>query len=240
MRQSGKILAAALDLVCQKAKPGISTLELDQIAEDYILSQGAKPAFKGYQGFPRTICSAIDEIVVHGIPNANQILHEGDLFTVDCGVTFQGFITDAARSIGIGQVSNEKTRLLETAHAALEAGIQAAQPGNRVSDISKAIEKIVKQAGFKVIHDLTGHGIGRKLHEAPVVNNYFDGKIGPELKPGMTIAIEPIFAVSTNSIMTLSDNWTIVTANGSNSVQEEETILITPNGPEILTKKSIA
>ena len=155
-------------------------------------------------------------------------------------MTYKGLITDAARSIAIGEVSNEKIRLLKTAKEALEKGIAAAQPGNRVGDISKAIEAVIKKAGFKIIRDLTGHGVGRKLHEPPVVNNYFNGKMGEELRPGMTIAIEPIFAVSSNSIITLGDKWTIVTADGCCSIQEEDTVLITEKGPEILTKKSLA
>ncbi len=240
MRHGGQILAEVLELVCSQAKPGISTLELDKIAEDYILSKNATPSFKGHHGYPRTICSAIDEVVVHGIPNQSQVLQIGDLFTVDCGVTYKGLITDAARSIAIGEVSNEKIRLLKTAKEALEKGIDAAQPGNHVGDISKAIETVIKKAGFKVIRDLTGHGVGHKLHEPPVVNNYFNGKMGEKLKPGMTIAIEPIFAVSSSSIITLDDKWTIITADGSCAVQEEETVLITEKGPEILTKKSLA
>lgn len=235
MREGGQILAETLQLVCAHAKAGISTYELDKIAEEFIRSKNAIPSFKGHNGFPGTICSAIDEIIVHGIPSKTQILKEGDLFTVDCGVTHKGLITDAARSIGIGEVSNEKKQLIKTAHLALEKGINAARPGNFVGDISKAIEKVIRDAGFKVIRDLTGHGIGRRLHEPPVINNYFAGR-GDQLKPGMTIAIEPIFAVSSGTMIMLEDKWTLVTTDGSCSIQEENTILITKTGNEVLTK----
>lgn len=235
MKQSGKILAEALRTVCEAAKPGVSTKELDQIAENLIRERGGTPAFKGYNGFPATICSAIDEVIVHGIPSANQILKEGDLFTVDCGVNYKGLITDAARSIGIGQISKVKQDLIKTAKIALSKGIDAAQPGNHVGDISKAIDEVIKAAGFKVIYDLTGHGLGHSLHEAPVITNFWTGNKGPELKPGMTIAIEPIFSTGTHHMITLEDDWTIATDDNSCSVQEENTILISKNGPVILS-----
>ncbi len=235
MKKSGKILAETLELVCKNAKPGISTLELDKIAEDYIRSRNGIPAFKNYHGFPASICSAVNEIVVHGIPNNKQILKDGDLFTVDCGVIFEGMYSDAARSIGIGEVNNEKTRLIQTAHKALENGLKQAKPGNHLGEISKAIEDTIKNAGFHIIEDLTGHGIGHQLHEDPVVLNYWDGD-GPLLKDGMTLAVEPIFSSGTKKIKTLNDNWTIVTNDGSPSIQIEETILITKESHEILTK----
>lgn len=235
MREGGKVLALALEEVIKYAKEGVSTLELDKVAEDFIRSKGMKPAFKGFHGFPGTLCTAINEVVVHGIPRADEILKDGDLFTADCGVLYKGLYTDAARSITIGNASNEKIRLIKTAKLALDRAIMMAQPGNRVGEISIVIEKTIKDAGFKVIHDLTGHGVGRDLHEEPTITNFWDGSKGATLKPGMTIAIEPIFSISASEIITLKDNWTIITKDRSCAVQEENTILITESGNEILT-----
>lgn len=235
MRISGKILAKVLEEVCQKALPGISTYELDQFAEKYIRENGATGAFKNYNGYPATICTAIDEVIVHGIPRTNQILKEGDLFTVDCGVIYKGMYTDAARSIGIGQISEQKTKLLETAKLALNEAIKLAKPGNHLNGIGKTIQNIVENAGFHIIKDLTGHGIGKTLHEEPTILNYWDNQPGPILKPGMTLAIEPIFSAGTSKMKTLNDNWTIVTIDNSPAVQEEHSILITETSNEVLT-----
>ena len=236
MRESAKILAHTLNVVTEAAVPGVSTWELDQLAEKTIIKHGGIPGFKGYSGFPGTICPATNEIVVHGIPRKDWILQEGDIFTVDCGVIYEKMNSDAARSIGIGQnIPPERIRLIQTAKKALKKGIEAAVPGNHVGDISRAIEKIIDKAGYYVVEDLTGHGIGETLHEKPYVYNYFAEK-GMKLQAGMTLAIEPIFGVGTGDIITLEDDWTIVTADGSDSVQQEETILITENGAEILTK----
>ncbi len=236
MRKSGQILAKTLDEVMKRAKAGVSTAELDQFAEEFIRQNGGKPAFKGYHGFPATLCTARNEVIVHGIPGPSDILKEGDLFTADCGVIYNGMYTDAARSIGIGEISKVKQRLLDTAKLALSRGIQAAQPGNHVSEISRVIGKTIKDAGFYVIHDLTGHGLGRTLHEDPIVPNYDDGGQTAILKPGMTIAIEPIFSVGSHDMKTLDDDWTIITGDHSCSVQQENTILITKNGNEVLTE----
>lgn len=235
MRIGGKVLAQTLEEVIKYAKEGVSTGELDKIAEDFIRSKGMLPAFKGFQGFPGTLCTAINEVVVHGIPRNDEVLKDGDLLTIDCGVLYKDFYTDAARSIIIGTASKEKLRLIKTAKLALDRAIMMAQPGNHVSEISIVIEKTIEDAGFKVIHDLTGHGVGRGLHEEPTILNYWDGSKGPTLKPGMTIAIEPIFSVSASEIITLKDDWTIITKDRSCAVQEENTILITDSGNEILT-----
>lgn len=236
MRKSGKILAEVLQETAKKAQPGISTHELDKFAEELILSRGGKPAFKNFNGYPATLCTAIDEVIVHGIPRKDEYLKEGDLFTIDCGVIYQEMYTDAARSIGIGQVNSIKEKMLKTAKMALSKAIDAAQPGVRIDKISAIIGQTIEAGGFKVIHDLTGHGIGRNLHEDPIILNYSDGNIGPVLKPGMTLAIEPIFSVGTHEMTTLSDHWTIVTKDHSLSIQEENTILITETGNEILTE----
>jgi methionyl aminopeptidase len=236
MRKSGEILGKTLAAVCERAKPGVSTKELDLFAEEFIRSHdGATPGFKGYHGFPATLCTAVDNEIVHGIPRQDQILQEGDLFTADCGVLYQGMNTDAARSMGIGEISKDKQRLLDTAKRALSAAIDMAKPGINIGLISRLIEEIVTKEGFKIIKELTGHGIGRKLHEEPIVLNYWNGDPGPILKAGMTIAIEPIFAETSGKMKTLDDKWTIVTADGSCSVQQENTVLITPTGAEILT-----
>lgn len=236
MRESGQILAYVLEETCKMAKAGISTLELDRFAEKLIRQNGGTPAFKGYHGFPATLCTNIDEVVVHGIPSAKDILKEGDLLTIDCGVFLKGLCTDSARTVAIGNISPEKNRLLKTANEALYSGIDAAISGKNLHRIGETIQKIVEKAGFHVVYDLTGHGVGRKLHEDPTVYNYAQNTPGPILKPGMTLAIEPIFAVGTSQIETLPDDWTIVTVDGSCSIQEEHTILITENGPEILTQ----
>ena len=205
MRKAGKILAEILDILMEIAEPGMSTLELDQVAEKLILERDAVPGFKGYQGFPATLCTAVNEVIVHGIPKKDEILKEGDLLTVDCGVIYQGMYSDSARSIGIGKISKEKEELIETAYRALYAAIDIAKPGVHLGEISKTIGKTITEAGFYVIPDLTGHGVGSNLHEDPIIPNYDDGNRGPILKKGMTLAIEPIFSSGTNQMVTLED-----------------------------------
>ncbi|MBD3360876.1 type I methionyl aminopeptidase [Candidatus Peregrinibacteria bacterium] len=236
MQEGGKILAEVLETVITEAKPGISTYELDELAEKIIINHGAKPGFKGYQGFPNTLCTAIDKVIVHGIPSKNQILQEGDLFTVDCGVLYKGFYTDAARSKGIGKISKEKERLLKTANIALEKATNLAKPGTHINEIGKIIQTTVEEEGFHIIKDLTGHGVGRNLHEDPTILNFWEGNPGPILKEGMTIAIEPIFSAGTSEMKTANDGWTLVTDDNSSAIQVENTVLITQNGPEVLTK----
>lgn len=237
MRQGGKILAEALNLVLENAKEGISTWQLDQIAEDYLLSKGGKPGFKGYRGFPATLCTCINEEIVHGIPKKDKFLKDGDLFTFDCGNIFKGFYTDAARSLQIGTKTNQTNRLIKTAQKALKRAIKTARPGIKLQKISKVIQKTVENAGYHIIYDLTGHGVGKKLHEAPVIPNFTDKSTNnPILQAGMTLAIEPIFAAGTSEMETLSDNWTLKTKDNSLAIQVEETILITQDGNEILTK----
>lgn len=235
MRESGKILAEVLEETMKKAEPGISTLELDQFAETFIKKYGAIPSFKGYQGFPGTLCTCRNEAIVHGIPKKKDIILEGDLFTIDCGVTLNGMITDAARTKLIGKVSPEKEKLLSTAIKTLNLAIDTAKPGVRLGKVSKIIQQTIENAGFHVVKDLTGHGVGKNLHEDPIITNYFDGNEGPILKEGMTLAIEPIFALSTGQMKTLPDQWTIVTVDHSPAVQVENTILITKTGNEVLT-----
>lgn len=236
MRIGGKILAETLEYTLSKSKPGISTYELDKIAEEYIRSKNATPSFKGYQGFPATLCTAINNVIVHGIPRKDEILKEGDLFTIDCGVLYKGFHTDAARTIGIGKIDSQKEQLISVVKKALKEGIKVATPGTMVNQIGKVIQNIAEKNGYHIIYDLTGHGVGKNLHEEPTILNYWDKKYTDILKPGMTIAIEPIISIGTSDMKTLSDNWTLVTSDGSLAIQQEETILITENGNEILTK----
>lgn len=236
MREGGKILANLLEEICLRAKAGVSTYELDEFAETFIKRHGAAPGFKGYRGFPATLCTMINEEIVHGIPKKNRYLKEGDLFTVDCGVFYEGLYTDAARSMGIGKISNEKEKLIEVAKTTLDEAIKVATPGTRLSKIGETVERIVKKAGFNVIKDLTGHGIGKNLHEDPIILNYKNNE-DPDaiLKPGMTMAIEPIFTTGLAEIREAEDKWTLVTADKAPSVQEENTILITQKSNEILT-----
>lgn len=235
MREGGQILAEVLEKICKMAVAGISTLELDEFAENFIKGKGGKPGFKGYHGYPKTLCTAINEVIVHGIPKKDEILKEGDLLTIDCGVLYKGMYTDAARSLAIGQISKEKEHLLKTAEIALEKAINLAIPGIHLNEIGKTIQKTVEDAGFHIIYDLTGHGIGKALHEDPIILNYWEGNPGPILKPGMTLAIEPIFSAGTNKMKTLNDNWTIKTVDNSCAVQVENTVLITEEGNELLT-----
>jgi methionyl aminopeptidase len=235
MRHGGKILSKVLEETMKRAISGISTWELDRFAEEMIRKEGGIPAFKGYSGFPATLCTNINEVVVHGIPRKNEILKEGDLFTIDCGVIYKGFYTDAARSVVIGNKPASKVEMVKTAYEALSKAIDMAGPGVRLGEISKTIQNTIESAGFNVVKDLTGHGVGKHLHEDPIILNFFDGDMGPILKPGMTLAIEPIFSMGSSEIITLKDNWTITTDDQSCAVQVENTILITQNGNEILT-----
>lgn len=235
MREGGKILANLLEEIKLRAKAGISTYELDEFAEKFIKKHNAIPGFKGYQGFPATLCTMIDEEIVHGIPSKNRYLKKGALFTVDCGVFHEGLYTDAARSMGIGEISDEKKRLIETGKRALSEAIRVAQPGERIGKMGEVIEKEVKKAGFHIIKDLTGHGIGKNLHEDPIILNYKSSTQNQILEPGMTLAIEPIFSIGTEKIIEMPDKWTLITADKSPAAQEENTILITQKNNEILT-----
>lgn len=236
MREGGKILAETLQYAKDLAKPGVSTFEIDKAAEEFIRTKGGLPSFKGYHGFPATICAGLNEVVVHGIPRANEILKEGDLLTIDCGVFYKGLHTDAAISFGIGEIDDKKKKLLKTAEIALSGAIDLAKPGIHTGELSQIIEKTIKRAGFHIIEELTGHGVGHSLHEDPIILNYFDGNPGPTLKEGMTLAIEPIFALGTKQIDTLPDNWTLITRDRSCAIQIEHTIVITQDGNEVLTQ----
>jgi methionyl aminopeptidase len=234
MRRSGRMVAEILEMLREKVRPGITTLELDQIAEKQCVKWKAKPAFKGYGGFPFTICASPNSQVVHGFANQNP-LEEGDIISIDFGLVFDGFYGDSALTIPVGQIDAASERLLLVTEESLRCGIAAAQPGNRLSDISNAVQVCVENAGFSVVRDFVGHGIGRQLHEDPQIANFGSPGRGPKLKAGMTIAIEPMVNVGLPGVKVLDDNWTAVTIDGERSAHFEHTIAITENGPEILT-----
>lgn len=238
MREGGKVLAQCLKETAALAKPGISTFELDQFAENFLTQRDGKPSFKGYSGFPATLCTNVNDQVVHGIPNKEQILKEGDIISIDCGFFYKGFHTDATVLIGIGKISKEKQRIISTAEEALSKAIDCLKDGVLLGDLSETIEEVIRRNGYEVIEELTGHGIGRKLHEPPVVTNQRESA-APVLRSGMTIAIEPIFAAGSGDIITLKDKWSIVTRDHAIAAQIEHTVLITDNGCEILTETPI-
>jgi methionyl aminopeptidase len=240
MAQGGRILAETIALVRERVRPGMTTLDLDAMAEEFIRShEGATPAFKGLYGFPGTLCTSINEEIVHGIPSRKRVLREGDLLKLDLGVKFGGMFTDAATTVPIGDVDATSTRLLEVTARALEHGIAAAQTGKTVGDIGAAVQAVVEGAGFSVVRDLVGHGVGYQPHEEkPQVPNYGKPNRGTPLKPGLTIAIEPMVNVGTHKTRTLPDRWTIVTQDGSRSAHFEHTVAVTEQGPRILTQSN--
>jgi methionyl aminopeptidase len=236
MAAGGRILADTVKLMEQSVKPGMTTAQLDAIAEDFIRSHpGAVPSFKGLYNFPASICSSINNEIVHGIPSKKRMLNEGDVVSIDVGVQFEGYHTDSATTVAVGKVSEESERLLRVTREALDAGVQAARPGNHLGDIGAAVQEIVERAGFSVVRDLVGHGIGTGFHEEPQVPNYGKPNRGIRLVPGLTIAIEPMVNVGKPGIRTMPDKWTVVTVDGKRSAHFEHTVAITENGPRILT-----
>ena len=237
MSLGGAILGRTHAVLRDAVRPGISTAELDRIAEDFIRSHdGAVPAFKGLYGFPGSICTSINEEIVHGIPSKKRVLKEGDIVSVDVGVGYRGFFTDAAQTVAVGSVDDRTRRLLDVTAASLEAGIAAARVGNHIGDIGAAVQQVVEKAGFSVVRDLVGHGIGVEFHEEPQVPNYGKPKRREKLVPGLTLAIEPMVNVGGPGTRTLPDRWTIVTADGTRSAHFEHTVAITENGPRVLTR----
>lgn len=234
MRKVGRIVAQALEMLGGLVKPGVRTQELDRAAEEFFLRQGAIPAFKGYQGFPASICASVNEVVVHGIPG-DLVLVEGDIIGIDIGAVKDGFYGDSAMTFPVGQVSPAATQLMQVTRDALYQGIKQAIVGNRLSDISHCIQTNVEKAGYSVVRDFVGHGIGRAMHEAPQIPNYGPPGKGPHLKAGMTLAIEPMVNAGGPDVEVLSDDWTVVTCDGKLSAHFEHTVAITNNGPEILT-----
>jgi len=240
MRRASQIVAEVLDELVAAVRPGISTDELDRIAETATLKKGARPAFKGYKPgdvvYPKSLCVAINEEIVHGIPSGRK-LRAGDIVGLDYGVVYEGFFGDAARTVPIGEVPETTTRLLRVTREALYAGIAQARVGNRISDISRAVQDVAEKAGYSVVTDFAGHGIGRRLHEDPQVPNYFRrGMPNPRLLEGMTLAIEPMVNEGGPDLQILSDGWTAVTADGRLSAHFEHSIAVTSNGPVILSE----
>lgn len=236
MKKAGSIVELALENVHKAIKPGVSTLELDRIAYKTIIENDAIPSFLNYNGFPNTICASINETVIHGIPKNNMILKDGDIISIDVGASYKGYHGDAARTFPCGNVSSEKLKLIEVTKQSLYEGLKFAKPGNRLSDISHAIETYAKSFGYGVVEEYTGHGIGLRLHEEPFIPNFGLPGHGPILKEGMTLAIEPMITLGKKDVEVLNDNWTVQTADKLPAAHYEQSIVIIDKGYEILTK----
>jgi len=234
MARAGVVVADVLALLGERARPGATTEELDAVADEFIRSQDGVPTFKGYRGYPAAICTSPNAMVVHGIPGS-YTLDEGDILSVDVGVTLDGFVADSAYTFSIGEISPEAERLIEGCRAALAAGIEQCRRDNRLSDISHAIQTVTEAHGFSVVKSLVGHGVGRSMHEEPQIPNYGDAGRGPLLSPGMTFAIEPMITAGDSEVVVHDDDWSISTADGSLSAHFEHTVAIMEDGPRILT-----
>jgi methionyl aminopeptidase len=234
MAEAGRIVADTLALIGDNVRIGVTTGELDQIADAFIRSHGGTPTFMGYRGYPSSTCLSPNDMVVHGIPGP-YALEEGDILSADVGVTLDGFVADSAYTFTVGEISPTAERLLDACRAALDAGIEQCRAGNRLSDISHAIQTVAEDAGFSVIRELSGHGVGRAMHEDPQIPNYGEPGRGPTLAPGMTLAIEPMINAGGQEVVVRPDQWTIATADGSLSAHFEHTVAVTEEGPRILT-----
>lgn len=235
MRKSGQIAAQISQKLTEKVKPGVTTKELDRVASTLIKMHKARPAFLGFRGFPASICTSVNDQIVHGIPGSYR-LREGDIISLDFGVVHQGYYSDMAITLPVGSISEDAQRLIEVTRSALVSGISQMVPGNRLYDISSAIQECAESNGFSVVRDLVGHGIGQEMHEEPQIPNFGKKSTGPYLKAGMVFALEPMVNMGRYEIKTLDDHWTVVTADGSLSCHFEHTVAITDNGPEILTE----
>lgn len=239
MKEAGRISAKALRVACEAAAPGVTTAEIDAIAEETIRKEGAVPSFLGYAGFPGSICASVNEQVVHGIPSPKKVLKEGDILTVDVGAIFDGYHGDNANTVGVGTIDPDSQRLIDVTRRALYAGIEAARIGNHLCDVSAAIGAVADEAGLGIVREYVGHGIGRDMHEDPNVPNYYDESLGqgPLLRKGMVIAIEPMLNLGGDAVRTLRDGWTVITRDKKRSAQIEHTIALTAEGPIILTQE---
>lgn len=235
MREAGKILEETHDRLSEIIKPGISTLEIDQFGEKIIREYGCIPSFLNYNGYPASICVSVNDEVVHGIPHKDRILKDGDIVSLDAGVIYQGYHSDAARTYGVGEISDEAARLIRITKESFFEGMKFAKEGNHLFDISEAIQKHVESNGYSVVRDLVGHGIGTHLHEDPQIPNFKERRKGIKLRAGMTLAVEPMVNAGTWEVEWLSDDWTVVTADGSLAAHYENTILITEDGYELLS-----
>jgi methionyl aminopeptidase len=237
MARAGTVVADTLSLLGANIRPGTTTAELDRLADEYIRSNGGVPTFKGYRGpypYPASICTSPNEVVVHGIPG-QYALGEGDILSVDVGVTLDGFVADSAYTFPVGEIGPDAERLLDACNAALHAGIEQARVGGKLTDISHAVQRVTEEAGFSVVRSLVGHGVGRDMHEDPQIPNYGEPGRGPTLAAGMTLAIEPMITAGTHEVVVRPDKWTIATADGSLSAHFEHTVAVTEEGPRILT-----
>lgn len=235
MRASAKITKEALELLEKHIKPGVNTAQLDKIAHDFIISKGAKPNFLNYNGFPGSICASVNDEVVHGIPHKKVVLKEGDIISIDMGAVLDGWHSDAARTFGVGKISDEAQRLIDVTRESFFEGIKYLKHGAKLGDVSSAIQNYVEKNGYSVVRDLVGHGIGQNLHEDPSVPNFGTARRGVKLAAGMTLAIEPMVNAGTHKVAVLDDDWTVVTYDGNLSAHYENTVLITKDGYEILT-----
>jgi methionyl aminopeptidase len=236
MREAGLVVARTLSMLADAARPGVSTADLDAIAEEQIAGAGATPSFKGYNGYPATICTSVNEEIVHGIPSRTRLLREGDLISIDCGAIVRGWHADAALTVGVGEITAERRRLLVACERALWQGLAQARAGNRLTDISHAVERSARAAGpYGIIEEYVGHGIGTEMHMDPGVPNYGRPGRGPLLAPGMALAIEPMLVLGGRHTRLLDDGWTVVSADGSPAAHFEHTVAITPDGPWVLT-----
>jgi methionyl aminopeptidase len=236
MHQAGLIVWGALEKMRKMAKPGVSTRELDEFAEAFTKEHHARPAFKGYRGYPGSVCTSINQEIVHGIPSASRRLKEGDILSMDFGVELAGYFGDAALTVPVGKVSAEREKLLRVTRESLERGIEKVRPGNRLGDVSAAVQEWVEHNGYSVVREFVGHGIGTKMHEEPQIPNYGTAGQGPRLQEGMVLAIEPMVNVGGPNVRMLEDKWTAVTEDGSDSAHFEHTVAVTANGPWILTR----
>jgi methionyl aminopeptidase len=235
MRAAGRLVAQVREELRRMTRPGISTLELDMAAEKMILDAGALPTFKGYHGFPFSICASVNEQVVHGFPST-YVLQEGDIFSIDCGVTLEGFVGDTATTVPVGKVSDERLKLVRVAEACLERAIEQCRPGKYLGDIGWAVQSHAEAHGYGIVRDYVGHGIGRKMHEDPQIPNYGKPGTGVKIRAGYVFAVEPMINLGTHKTKTLADGWTVVTLDGQPSAHVEHTIAITEEGPEVLTR----
>jgi methionyl aminopeptidase len=236
MHQAGLIVWGALEKMRAMVKPGISTKDLDDFAEEYTAKQHARPAFKGYRGYPGSVCTSINQEIVHGIPSASRKLREGDILSMDFGVELNGYFGDAALTVPVGKISPERERLLRVTRESLDRAIEKVRPGNRLGDISSAVQQWVEENGYSVVREFVGHGIGTRMHEEPQLPNYGPPGHGPRLQEGMVLAIEPMVNSGGPAVKVLDDDWTAVTADGSDSAHFEHTVAVTANGPWILTR----
>ena len=236
MYRAGQIVYGALAQMRTMVKPGISTKDLDEFAEVYTIEHKAKPAFKGYRGYPGSVCTSINQEVVHGIPSATRKLKEGDILSMDFGVELEGYFGDAALTVPVGKVSPAREKLLRVTRESLEQAIDKVRPGNRLGDVSAAVQQWVEKSGFSVVREFVGHGIGTKMHEDPQLPNYGSAGHGPKLQEGMVLAIEPMVNTGGPGVRVLADDWTAVTTDGSDSAHFEHTVAVTKNGPWILTR----